>query len=822
MNNVRPAIPLQRALESSAARGVRLAATGVGFVFAVLAAASVLQGVLNLRSAAAHADADRAVVEAGNLVAGAIAANSAKLDRIGQLVAAEALATPEQRRATGRRLSSAFGDGAAIELYAPDVRELEAADFDRFGFTRAAVLSEARDLEGFALAQLRRGKNDWRVVQARPLKQGQQLVAILYADVPLATVTHPIDAVAQRHSAQLELRQQRGGGDAFVVASFGSRKPGSVPGASVPIRNSQLAMGALYPTSFQVADVLPMLAGRSTFALSMIALLMALLSAAAFWFRRHAIKRAGGDLDDDSLEVMPTDVHSVMPRPKPSDRDPLQAMSAKAAAADVAVVAAQSYGAAPPEAPAATSPVSSPTRRIATDVERSIFRAYDIRGVMGKTLSPEVARAIGAAIGSEARERGLREIVVGRDGRLSGPVLLEGLIDGLRGTGCDVIDIGLVPTPVLYFATYHLNVGSGVMLTGSHNPPDHNGFKIVLGGETLSGEAIQALYARIAESRIVAGSGGLQELDVRRDYIDRIAGDIQLERKLRVVVDAGNGAAGEVGPAVLEAIGCDVVSLNCEIDGNFPSHHPDPSDPANLQDLLVSVKQFNADIGIAYDGDGDRLGVVTQQGEIINPDRLLMLFARDVLGRAPGASIIYDVKCTGKLHEVILGHGGSPIMWKTGHSLIKAKMREEDAELAGEMSGHFFFRERWYGFDDGIYAGARLAEILASSDRPATEVFRELPNAISTPELKLPMDEGRTHAFVEQFARRATFPGARLTTLDGIRADWPDGWGLVRSSNTTAVLVMRFEASNADALTRIQEDFRKQLLAVDAKLTLPF
>ncbi len=806
------------------ARSLRLVTTALGALFALLAVASLLQFVQNMRANAANERADQAATQAAVELGRAVAANRNKLDRLGLAVASEPLATPEERRAAAGQLTAIAGEDTVIELYAPEVPELQGIDFARFGFTRAAVLSEARDLEGAAAPQLRRGSNGWRLVQARPLKLGSRTVAILYADQPLSTVTQPVESQAERTSSPLELRQQRGTGSAFTVASFGPRGGGSEPGKSVPIPDSQLAVGALHPTPFQVGEVIPFLSGRSTATLAVLAAVLALLSGAAFWFRTRGFGGVG-DGDDEGLEVMPVDIHSVPATQSPADRKPLEDVTAKAAFADVARRPSGAHAdSAPPVAPGpAPAPVASPSLdRGAVDVDRSIFRAYDIRGVMGKTLSPDIARAIGGAIGSEAREKGLREIVVARDGRLSGPVLLEGLIDGLRGTGCDVIDIGLVPTPVLYFATYHLNVGSGVMLTGSHNPPDHNGFKIVLGGETLSGEAIQALYARIAESRIATGSGGLQELDVRRDYIDRIAGDIQLERKLRVVVDAGNGAAGEVGPAVLEAIGCDVVSLNCEIDGHFPSHHPDPSDPANLQDLLVSVKQFNADIGFAYDGDGDRLGVVTAQGDIINPDRLLMLFARDVLSRVPGATVIYDVKCTGKLQEVILGHGGSPIMWKTGHSLIKAKMREEDAELAGEMSGHFFFRERWYGFDDGIYASARLAEILAGSARPAAELFKELPDAVSTPEIKVPMAEGRSHAFVEQFARRARFEGARLTTLDGIRADWADGWGLVRASNTTSVLVMRFEAENADALTRIQDDFRVQLLAVEPTLVLSF
>ncbi|HSC12614.1 MAG TPA: phosphomannomutase/phosphoglucomutase, partial [Rhodanobacteraceae bacterium] len=459
-----------------------------------------------------------------------------------------------------------------------------------------------------------------------------------------------------------------------------------------------------------------------------------------------------------------------------------------------------------------------------TFVDRSIFRAYDIRGVVGKTLTKGVARLIGRAIGSEARARGLQEIAVARDGRLSGPDLVAALIEGLRSTGCDVIDIGAAPTPVLYFATFQLNTGSGVMVTGSHNPPDYNGFKIVLGGETLSEDAIQNLYARISESRFETGSGGLQSMNVQHEYLERIAGDVQVERKLKVVVDCGNGIAGAIAPAVLEAIGCEVTPLFCEVDGKFPNHHPDPSDAGNMQDLILSVKQLKADVGVAFDGDGDRLGVVTPSGEIIYPDRLLMLFARDVLSRNPGAAIIYDVKCTGKLQPLILEAGGSPIMWKTGHSLIKSKMRQTGAELAGEMSGHFFFKERWYGFDDGIYAAARLLEIVASDveGRTPQDVFDDLPKGISTPELKIDMQEGEHYRFVETFQQKSKFEGARITTIDGVRADWQDGWGLVRASNTTPVLVLRFDADNDDALLRIQAAFRAQLLALDPNLKLPF
>ena len=457
-------------------------------------------------------------------------------------------------------------------------------------------------------------------------------------------------------------------------------------------------------------------------------------------------------------------------------------------------------------------------------LDRSIFRAYDIRGVVGTTLDANIARLIGQAIGSVMQEKGQRSIVVGRDGRLSSPAMAAALVEGLRKAGREVIDIGEVPTPMAYFGSFQLRTGCCVSVTGSHNPPDYNGFKVVVDGETLSGDAIHNLYVRIAENRLFrADAPGLLSLrDIKADYISRISGDIQIERKLKVVIDCGSGVAGGIAPELLAAIGADVEPLYCDVDGTFPHHHPDPSDPANLQDLINVVQRVKADIGLALDGDGDRLGVVTPSGEIIYPDRLLMLFATDVLERNPGACVIYDVKCTGHLATHILRHGGSPLMWKTGHSLIKAKMRETDAELAGEMSGHFFFKERWYGFDDGIYAAARLLEILAAQPKTPTETLNALPDGVSTAEIKVDAPDGDPHSFVERFRNAARFDGGRLSTIDGLRVDYDDGWGLVRASNTTPVLVLRFDADSRAALTRIQADFRAQLLALKPDLKLPF
>lgn len=456
------------------------------------------------------------------------------------------------------------------------------------------------------------------------------------------------------------------------------------------------------------------------------------------------------------------------------------------------------------------------------DIPENIFKAYDIRGIVGKTLTAGIVREIGRAIGSEATARKQSTVVVGRDGRLSGPEFAQALSDGLRAAGVNVIDIGMVPTPVLYFATHHLKTGSGVAITGSHNPPDYNGIKIMLGGETLSGEAISALRTRIVEGKLSSGAGERKAVDVVPDYIARVTSDVRLARPLKIVVDCGNGVPGMLAPRVLRELGCEVSELFCEVDGHFPNHHPDPSQPENLEDLIRAVKAQRADLGLAFDGDGDRLGVVTAEGVIIWPDRQMMLYAKDVLSRNPGATIIYDVKCTRNLATEITRHGGEPLMWKTGHSLIKAKMQETGALLAGEMSGHIFFKERWYGFDDGLYTAARLLEILSHDARAPSAVFAELPETVNTPELKLEMKEGEHFKLMERLQKSAHFPGAKLTTIDGVRADFADGWGLARPSNTTPTVVIRFEAENKEALARIQKQFRDLILSLDPTLTLPF
>jgi phosphomannomutase/phosphoglucomutase len=463
-------------------------------------------------------------------------------------------------------------------------------------------------------------------------------------------------------------------------------------------------------------------------------------------------------------------------------------------------------------------------------ISKSIFKAYDIRGVIGKTLDADAARSIGRAFGSEVRAQGGDAVVVARDGRLSGPELIQALSDGLRAAGVDVVNVGMVPTPVGYFAASvplqldggERRVDSCIVVTGSHNPPDYNGFKMVLRSAAIYGEQILALHQRIVDENFSEGSGTYTEYDIADAYLDRIASDVKLARPIKIVVDTGNGVAGGLAPKLFKKLGCELVELFTEIDGNFPNHHPDPAHPENLQDVIRALKETDAEIGFAFDGDGDRLGVVTKDGQIIYPDRQLMLFAEEVLSRNKGAQIIYDVKCTRNLAKWVKDKGGEPLMWKTGHSLVKAKLRETGAPLAGEMSGHVFFKDRWYGFDDGLYTGARLLEILTRVADPS-KLLNSLPNSNSTPELQLKLEEGENFELIARLQQNAKFTGADdIVKIDGLRVEYPDGFGLARSSNTTPVVVMRFEADSDEALRRIQEDFRRVIMAEKPDAKLPF
>ncbi|WKJ91195.1 phosphomannomutase/phosphoglucomutase [Methylomonas montana] len=476
------------------------------------------------------------------------------------------------------------------------------------------------------------------------------------------------------------------------------------------------------------------------------------------------------------------------------------------------------------EQPALAPASAAPSLVLVEDDFAGIFKAYDIRGIVGRGLTPEAVQNIGRALASEARDLNIKTIVMGRDGRLSSPGLADALAKGITAAGCDVLNIGLVPTPLLYFVTQHIDGRSGVMVTGSHNPIDYNGLKLVLNGETLSGDKIQQLKQRIDAGDYHQGEFGTVEQNnmFSNEYIGMICEDVHLVRPMRVVIDCGNGAAGQLAPMLLRTMGCEVVELFCDIDGNFPHHHPDPSKPENLDDLVTAVRHYAADVGVAFDGDGDRLGVVDSSGKIIWPDRQMMLFARDVLANKPGAEIIYDVKCSKHLHNQIIKRGGRPLMWKSGHSLMRAKLKETAAALAGEMSGHIFFNDRWFGFDDALYAAARLIEMLSADTRSSSEVFAELPDSINTPELHVPMAAGEGVGFVEQMFSHANFKDGKIINIDGMRVEFADGWGLVRASNTTPVLTVRFEADSQDAMLRIQTQFKQLMLQIKPDIHLPF
>jgi phosphomannomutase / phosphoglucomutase len=686
------------------------------------------------------------------------------------------LATIDDHPVAAARLQQLLPQAQKVEIYSGTLDEVLKASYREFGYAKAAQLMGVLGADNPPPLHSVVTGNERRLAEVGMIGTPEHVRAYAWLELPFAPLEQRFNTV-DPGSGRLELRQGDGRGD-LLVLSRGTNSAVSED-LGVPVTGSAFSVVAGMPLAY---IVLP----RSWPLAALLALVGLGGGLALLWLRLRPPRSESISPEESDLSEV------IVEKPEPS-----------------------------------RARVAAPVKPVAPamKIDPSVFRAYDIRGVVGTSLTAGFARLLGQAIGSVMREKGLFDIVVGRDGRLSGPELAGALSDGLCAAGINVIDIGAVPTPLVYYAAYLFNTGCGVAVTGSHNPPDYNGFKIVVGGETLSEDAIQDLYRRIVENRLSRDGGGtLRTQDITGQYIERITSDVQTERKLKIVVDCGNGIPGAVAPQVLQGIGCEVIPLYCEVDGTFPNHHPDPSDPHNLEDLITSVQKTGADLGVAFDGDGDRLGVVTRNGEIIFPDRLLMLFARDVLSRNPGATIIYDVKCTGHLRPVIQEAAGVPLMWRTGHSLIKAKMRETDAALAGEMSGHFFFKERWYGFDDGIYACARLLEILGGDleERTPEEIFDTLPKGVSTPELKIEMAEGEHYAFMDRFRAQATFGDARLTTIDGIRADWADGWGLVRPSNTTPVLVLRFDADNAAALERIKQVFREQIHAVDASLTLPF
>ena len=674
----------------------------------------------------------------------------------------------------------AIPDAESVQLHSVDLVEAY-ENIEKFGVGKLAVLEAASNDSQVAI-RIIKVEGQQKLALAKLIgNDAQSLLA--YVQLPISALNAVMPA-AVPNGAYLGLRQGH-----VDLIQFGE-----VEFASTAEMNASVINGT--PWRMVASTALPELGmfGLGGIAELGLAALFILLAVLLPFVPTYILKRQKGENEEEHGEVLTLAEMQAKGAILKDDSNPVPVFNIK----DIAF----------PKVP----------------LVRSIFRAYDIRGIVGTNLDAGIARLIGEAIGTILLEKELKGIVVGYDGRLSSPALSEGLIEGLTATGVSVLNIGQVPTPVVYFTTYNSEFTSGISITGSHNPPDYNGFKIMIDGHTLYGDDISNIFERIAEKRIIKSKepGAVAIKNIVPEYTQYITNDIQIDRPIKIVVDCGNGVPGAVVPAVLRGIGAIVEEIYCEVDGNFPNHHPDPSDPDNLIDLIKLVKHTGADIGLAFDGDGDRLGVVTAQGEMIYPDRLLMLFAEDILHRNPGAAIIYDVKCTGALQGHILRHGGSPMMWKTGHSLIKAKMKETHAEFAGEMSGHFFFAERWFGFDDGIYAAARLLEILAAAPEGIQEKFDALPKSFSTPELKVELEEGEQHSFMDIFAEKAHFEGARINTIDGIRADWPFGWGLVRASNTTPVLVLRFEADSEVQLESIKKQFKEQMLAIRDDLYLTF
>ncbi len=845
---------------SALLRSVSLFALAAGLL---LTAFGVYLAWNNLSAQLAIEQAERAGREQAEMLAG-------RLDRI-HAVLADALVVSQARQALeGRGEREALRDslrarGLGTILEARAVAEpIERADLSGLpgaGYAVMEMLIRARHQTRAPVQVHFAGGDEEYLAFAQRLGDGRQPEAFVFMSMPVSVIVNALESDPRVDGLALI---QRSDSSAYLLRGIGRSLPPDA--ATVPIPGSLFELGWYKSTT--IAPV-----GNREVVVAITTGLLLMILGIVFNRRAHRRPRAAKPRPDGQAKPAAARVEPTLNEPPRVSAAPSPAAEPKAPATKTARPAdtAHDRSAAEPEPEldeigeilkslqaeesfqdaqtaadeAATSARADhqaesglgarpeaevdesdaprqPAALPAVTLDRSMFRAYDIRGVVGQGLDDEVAEWIGLAVGAEARARHLQSIAIARDGRLSGPRLLAALGRGLMRSGLRVIDLGAVPTPVLYYGAHELAGGSGVMVTGSHNPPDYNGFKIVLGGETLFGEAITALADRIERGEQTEGEGEIEAHDILDQYVERIGVDIQLERPLKVVADCGNGIAGMVAPRLLGAIGADVIPLYAEVDGSFPNHHPDPGDPKTLEDLKLCVRNFKADLGVAFDGDGDRLGVVAPDGEIIFPDRLMMLFARDVLARNPDAPIIFDVKCTGRLAREIKAAGGRPVMVRTGHSYIKQELRQHRSPLAGEMSGHFFFGERWFGFDDGLYAACRLLEILAGDTRATAQVLAELPGAVSTPEIKIPMGEGETHAFVEAFQQVAAFDGAELTRIDGLRADFADGWGLVRASNTTPVLVLRFEGDDASALARIQALFRAQMLQLNPVLDLPF
>jgi phosphomannomutase/phosphoglucomutase len=795
----------------------------------IVALAIVGAVLLGLTAAAVHTvgdlRADARVAHEARFAATSLAARlGSEIEGLRRLVrAAVASADPGTeggRAAIRRMIETASGLSVKLRLVAANTSEVDPTGDPPITFATLTLLREAERGASLLPAEVHQvNTSGAHVAIATPLLQGGAVRGILVAAFPASLVQGTLDAVGTIEG-RTEIVQLAGGNAVALAASSGAATVFGRADATATVP------GTIWEVRYWPASGL--ILGWSLAILFIVAGAGALLGMGWLWSKRFARDMAADQAAAQRLVGSVASYRSVgsLPAARVGDNAALFAAITESTVvrggatpepaetpSGAAEVSTTPSAKAPPPMAAAGEPAPPP---------ESIFRAYDIRGIYGETLTEQHAYEIGRAIGSLVFENGEQQVAVGRDVRGSSAPLAEALVRGLMASGRDVIDIGVVPTPVLYFACFQLGSGSGVMVTGSHNPPEYNGFKFTIGGDCLPPEQIVNLRERILSGNLLQGHGSYRQQDMLAAYQQRILDDVHLIRPLKVVVDGGNGAAGELAAELLRQLGCEVYALYCDPDGSFPNHHPDPSDPANLQALMLQVQAVEADLGIALDGDGDRIGVVDGRGRIVWPDRVLMLLANDVLLRNPGADIVYDVKSTRHLAPYVLSNGGRPIMWKSGHSLMKAKMRETGALLGGEFSGHIFFKERWYGFDDAVYAATRLLEVLASDSRAPFELFEELPNSVSTPELRVGLAEGASFLLMRRLKELAHFPEARVSNLDGLRVEFEDSWGLVRPSNTTPALVFRFEGDSDPALERVKDRFRALLGEAAPHITAPF
>lgn len=728
------------------------------------------------------------------------------------------------------RLTRLVPDALQIRLLPVGVSEPDTELSPNLGYASLQLIRQAEQHAGVLPAQVHGSNADQHIAIAVGVRaaSGEQAQGVIHAAFPIATLKKMLE-LADARTGRLELQQVIPNKAPFTIASSGPEvSSGTPPDGTLPIDGAiwQLVYWGAVGSGLDLLSLL-MLVAPGVLVFLLAGLLLYLLSqrmVKALKSDQHAILTLFEAFTAGRpLKTKPAFLGDLQPTFDVLEHQIKELRQSKGEKAKVLSAASEvTGGITVDEEVAPVAGRAAVSLNPSVEISPTIFRAYDIRGVVGKTLSEEVVALLGQAIGSEVFDKGYQSVLVARDARKSSDALQSALIQGLKASGRDVIDIGLVPTPLLNYAVHDHNIECGVIVTGSHNPPQYNGLKLVIGGESPTNQGIQDLRRRIDARQLLQGEGSFDSLDVVADYIERVVSDVRLGQPLKVVVDCGNGAASVVAPELYRQLGCEVVELYCTVDGNFPNHHPDPGDPRNMQALQKAVVEHQAALGLAFDGDGDRIGVVDSSGKLIWPDRLLMYLAIDVLTREPGGDIIYDVKCSRHLANIILSNGGRPLMWKSGHSNLKAKMKETHALLAGEFSGHIMFSERWYGFDDGLYAGARLLEILSLDYRTSAEVFADLPEGLTTPEYTLPLEEGRALTVMKAVDQMQDLPDARLVKIDGLRAEFEQGWGLMRASNTTPALLFRFEADSESGLEKVQSIFRNLLTKVAPDLKTPF